>query len=211
MESEISKESKQSPELKGLVLVGGFSKRMGQDKSLISYHEMPHRVYLYQLLKKAGIARVHTSCRADQLAELKDLDPLADKFSPAGPMAALLTAFESDAYAAWLVLACDLPFMDLETIQLLIKNRNPNKIVTAFRSPEDGLPEPLIAIWEPGSQKYLMGAYRNGRRSPRQLMIQQDIHLINASDPLRFLNANDPVSYKEAMKRIENSEERIGP
>lgn len=37
------------PELKGLVLAGGRSTRMGQDKGTIRYRTAPHRKYLYGL------------------------------------------------------------------------------------------------------------------------------------------------------------------
>ena len=204
---EISVENKTSKEIRGLVLAGGFSKRMGQDKGLISYHGIPHRIYLYHLLKRAGLSQVHISCRTDQIEELHEFRPLADAFTPAGPMAALLTAFEENAHVAWLVLACDLPLMDLQTVQYLISHRDPSKIATAFRSPEDNFPEPLIAIWEPASQALLMDSYQKGKLSPRKVMLHHEICLLDAPNPQMLSNVNDPEALKSSIDQIKRSKE----
>ncbi|MEP6646951.1 MAG: NTP transferase domain-containing protein, partial [Saprospiraceae bacterium] len=40
------------PLVKGLVLAGGMSMRMGADKGMVHYHGIPHRDFLIQLLQK---------------------------------------------------------------------------------------------------------------------------------------------------------------
>ena len=59
------------------------------------------------------------------------------------------------AHAYWLVLACDLPFLDAETLRHLLRSRVVARAATAYRSSYDGLPEPLCAIWEPRTREPL--------------------------------------------------------
>ena len=54
---------------------------------------------------------------------------------------------------AWLVLACDLPFLDRATLQHLIAQRASARLATAYRSSSDGQPEPLCAIFEPAQPR----------------------------------------------------------
>ena len=101
--------TKNLPMLKGLVLAGGKSERMGRDKSKLEYYGIPQRVHLANLLSKQ-VDQVYISGRADQEEELQGSCPvLADKFIGLGPYGAILTAFMTDPDAAWLVIACDLP------------------------------------------------------------------------------------------------------
>src|SRR3546814_822414 len=98
--------------LYGLVLVGGKSSRMGHDKSIISYHGIPQREYLYNLLSEICDA-VFLSLRADQ--HIGDgLKFILDGNQYKGPYNGLMSAHHQFPHVAWLALACDLPLMDLK-------------------------------------------------------------------------------------------------
>ena len=56
------------PRLNGLVLAGGKSQRMGEDKGQINYHGKPQREYLYDLLN-GFTESTYMSCRPDQVSE----------------------------------------------------------------------------------------------------------------------------------------------
>ena len=147
------------PLLNGLVLAGGKSVRMGYDKGLIAWHGKEQQYYLADLLKDL-CNEVYISCRPDQQ---KDTDinykTLSDTFTNLGPYGAILSAFREQPDVAWLVVACDLPLLDIKTLEYLKDNRNSSSIATAFESPYNGYPEPLITIWEPKS--YPSKALRN--------------------------------------------------
>jgi len=63
----------------GLVLSGGKSTRMGEDKGLISYHGIPQRDHLYQLLNQ-DCDTTYLSIREDQKEEIAaEINTIVDK------------------------------------------------------------------------------------------------------------------------------------
>jgi molybdopterin-guanine dinucleotide biosynthesis protein A len=187
------------PPLYGLVLAGGHSARMGEDKGLIQYYGMPQREYLAGLLQPL-CQEVFTSCRAEQADEV--LNPLPDTIEGLGPFGGLLSAFRRYPDVAWLVIACDLPLLDEETIMDLIQHRNTSKIATAFNSPTEGFPEPLIAIWEPRSYPVMLQFLAQGYSCPRKVLINSEVQLLDAGAPQALRNVNTPEELEEVREMI---------
>ncbi len=187
------------PPLYGLVLAGGQSQRMGIDKGLIEYYGMPQRDYIARLLAPL-CEKTFISCRPDQAEEVAN--PLPDTFPGLGPFGAIASAFRRHPDAAWLVAACDLPLLDKETIAQLIGYRNPSKVATAFNSPVNEFPEPLIAIWEPRSYPILLQFLAQGYSCPRKVLINSNVELLNAGKPDALRNVNSPEEMEEAIALI---------
>jgi molybdenum cofactor guanylyltransferase len=179
--------------LYGLVLAGGRSTRMGRDKAALEYHGRAQLERAHDLLEKLA-ARVFVSVRPDQTR-----DPLRARFvqiidrgDVEGPAAGIRAAQEAHPDAAWLVLACDLPWLDVATLQHLIARRDPARMATAFRSTHDGLPEPLCAIYEPAAAAAVKEFLATGRNCPRKLLINSDTLLLDQPDTKALDNVNTP-------------------
>lgn len=187
--------------LYGLVLAGGKSQRMGQDKGLMEYHGQPQREYIAQELSNF-CDQVYISGRSDQ--KISSAFPaLSDSFTGLGPFGGILSAFRAHPDAAWLVVACDLPLLDQPTLQHLVTARNASKLATAFNSPVNQFPEPLIAIWEPRAYVSLLQFLAQGYSCPRKVLINTDVELIDAEDPKALMNVNRPEEYAQ-VKAILN-------
>ena len=200
------------PTIKGLILAGGRSTRMGTDKGKIDYHGKPQRDFIAEILMahpdKVGRGlniEPHFSIRAEQAAEFPENQKvIADTFLELGPFGAILSAFRHDPNAAWLVVACDLPLLDAEALKYLIENRNPNKIATTFRSPEsaEGFPEPLITIWEPKSYAILLQFMAQGISCPRKVLINSDVLVLDAPLPHALMNVNTLEEKEKAINYL---------
>ena len=188
----------------GLVLSGGKSTRMGTDKSLIEYHGIPQREHLYHLLSKV-CERTFISLRAEQEAKIPfGFATIADEEKFRGPFNGILSAHTRHKEVAWLVLACDLPLMDLPALEQLIKERNPEKLATAFANEEDPLPEPLCAIWEPHALHKAISYLEAGNGTcPRKFLINNDTKLVFPKNKNVILNANSKAEYIEALAKLE--------
>jgi molybdenum cofactor guanylyltransferase len=187
------------PPLHGLVLAGGKSERMGLDKGLIEYHGIPQREYIAGLLRPL-CQEVFISCRPGQAEGLKN--PLPDTIDGLGPFGALASAFRLYPDAAWLVIACDLPLLDEETIAQLIRYRDTSRIATAFNSPTEQFPEPLITIWEPRSYPVLLQFLAQGYSCPRKVLINSEVQLLDAANPQALRNVNTQEEMEEVMEII---------
>ena len=181
-----------NPKIFGLILAGGYSRRMGRDKALIEFHGLPQVEYAFNLLQSFCKA-VYLSKRPDQ-PSYKNFAFINDhpEFANRGPLAGILSAMKEDSQADWIVLACDLPFVNQETIKALTEHRDPKKIATAFISAHDRLPEPLCAIWEAHAYPSVLEMFNHGIHCPRKVLIKGDTHLIKASNPQWLENINTP-------------------
>jgi molybdopterin-guanine dinucleotide biosynthesis protein A len=182
-----------SPILEGLVLAGGRSVRMGEDKSQIEYHGIPQWQYLSMSLEDLGM-QVNVSCRAEQqeLFSRKGMNLVLDKVMDFGPMGGLISAFMNDSSKAYLTVASDLPNVNSAFLFELISQRDPSAFATAFINSEKGWPEPLITIWEPRSFLRIMQFVGVGITCPRKVLMNSPIKLIEPSDQRFLLNVNNP-------------------
>ena len=190
--------------LRGLVLAGGRSTRMGRDKALLAYHGRDQLQVAFDLLGEVAGPNF-VSVRADQIS-----DPVRARYAQVidgtegvGPIAGILAALRTRPAAAWLVLACDLPFLDAPTLRALIAGRDPSRVATAFRSAYDGLPEPLCAIWEPQCEPLLADFVAADGRCPRKFLLAHAARIIDLPRSNALDNINSTTEYRQAMQDLD--------
>ncbi len=191
------------PALYGLVLSGGKSTRMGTDKGVLEYHGVPQREYFYTLLEEL-CDEVYLSLRGDQLQDVfQNFNYIIDTDRYQGPFNGILSAHEKFPEMAWLVLACDLPLLDLDTLRTLVAERNAMLGATAMATKITGLPEPLVAIWEPqglsGAMEYLLSAESS---SPRNYLMNSHIKTVHPREDKLLYNANSQEEYQLAKLQL---------
>ncbi len=190
------------PILNGLVLAGGRSVRMGYDKGAVKWFGKEQRYHVADMLKPL-CREVFISCRADQKQQINgNYNVLEDTFIGLGPFGAILSAFREQPDKAWLVVACDLPLLETETFRSLVGQRNISNMATAFNSPDNEFPEPLITIWEPKSYPVLLSFLAQGYSCPRKVLINSDVNLIQAPNPDALTNVNTPDDLEKVKRTI---------
>ncbi|MEO9572350.1 MAG: NTP transferase domain-containing protein [Polaribacter sp.] len=183
--------------VKGLVLIGGKSTRMGRDKSQIDYHGKPQKEFVKELLENSNLETFYS------VQEGGNENEISDKFSNLGPFGGICSAFQKDPNAAWFVLATDVPFVNDKIIELLLKHRNPSKTATAIKGKGKDFPEPLITIYEPKAYPILLQYLAQGYSCPRKMLINSDVEIVEIDDAY-IRNVNTPEEYTEANKEINN-------
>jgi molybdenum cofactor guanylyltransferase len=181
-----------SKPLYDLVLAGGKSRRMGQDKALLVREGQSQLSYIASLLESIA-ERVFVSARRDQQddSERSRFATIVDRYEDIGPIAGILSAMDEHPDADWLVVACDLPNIDAETLRYIVEHRG-DEPFTAYRSSHDGLPEPLCAIYAAGSDTALRRFVDDGMLCPRKMLINSETLLLAQPNPAALDNVNTP-------------------
>jgi molybdopterin-guanine dinucleotide biosynthesis protein A len=192
--------------LHGLLLAGGKSSRMGCDKaSLVVFGGGPTQAQRAVGLLRKICARTCISLRSGQAVPtgLDGMPVLLDSPLAKGPLAGILAAFEEDPGAAWLVLACDLPFVSEELLAPLVARHAAGEVppFLAFASSGDGLPEPLCAIYGPAALPILKRHAALGNFCPRRIMAAENTALLALPDGARhaLANLNTPQDLEAAL------------
>lgn len=222
--------TKSKNNLCGLILVGGRSSRMGQDKGALEYIAGINQVtHLHSLLSEI-CKSVFISCRPEQITAeflspwrkseelLFDDEIFNNTFDTVsvrpleGPLIGILSAFKKYPESNWLVVACDLPFLTKESLCYLLEKHLSamTSAVTAYLNPDPdrNWPEPLCAIYTNSAQKYLLEHVDQGFKCPRKIltsMLQQN--LVNTislrkEDLNALSNINTPQEFKEAKSNL---------
>ncbi len=184
-----------APELRGLVLAGGHSARLGRDKAAL---EVGGQALLERAVTTLGrvVTEICVAVRPDQAS-----DSLRGRFSllldvaeGIGPAAGILAAHRAFPAAAWLVVACDMPHVTTELLAELVSRRDATRPATAFRAPADGLPEPLCAIYEPATlARFRREVEAGGDPSPRAWLVAERPVLLDAPGPDALDSINTPA------------------
>jgi molybdopterin-guanine dinucleotide biosynthesis protein A len=187
----------------GLVLAGGTSSRMQRDKAKLVYDGRSQLDRAVELLTR-HVSPVFVSIRPSQSA-----DPLRARYASIvdsvpgqGPMVGIRSALAAHPDAAWLVVACDLPFLSDLALSRLLAERDPAASATAYSSVHDGMPEPLCAVWEPKAAAEIQAFAATGRDCPRKFLMNHNVRLLVPQDRRALDNVNTPEEYDRALDLI---------
>ncbi len=189
----------------GLILAGGSSSRMHRDKAALKYRGSSQLDRAFGLASR-HVPEVFVSVRANQtLDPVRSQRPMiVDSVAGEGPIVGIRSALAANPTVAWLVLACDLPFLSDAAVEFLLRARDPAGFATAYRSAHDELPEPLCAIWEPAAASMLAEYQAGGGHCPRKFLMRYSARLLQPQDRRALDNVNTPEEYAHAIVALES-------
>ncbi len=148
--------------LYGIVLAGGKSSRLGQDKARLRFKG--------QDLLQRSVALLQKICPStwvvgrDASAHGLDVSWMLDDIPGIGPMGGIITALRR-LNASCLVISCDLPFLTDKMLARLVDARNRigyRKPMTVFWDEASGFIESLVAVYESWSLELLESSFKKG-------------------------------------------------
>ena len=191
-------------DLLGLVMCGGESRRMGEDKAVIEVREgVTQLAYVAGLLEKfCKKVAVSTGPSERSERELPEgLVGIADAEAVAGPMAGVIAGLKAAEPWGLLVVAVDMPFLEASHLLQLVNRRDPEKLATAFIA-EDGYADPMCAIYETRALGDMERLARVGKTSLRRFLESGEVERIAQERPYWLTSVNDPKALAKARERI---------
>jgi molybdopterin-guanine dinucleotide biosynthesis protein A len=147
---------------------------------------------------------VFESQRKDQTFELPNFtDVIYDSVKEVkGALCGILSAMHKYPDEHWLVIACDLPNLEANTLRKLVREfESESPQLIAYKSSYDGLPEPLCAIYPSGSARELLACSRKlNNHCPRKILMKMNARLIEQDNPTSLNNVNTNSEYHDFIK-----------
>jgi molybdopterin-guanine dinucleotide biosynthesis protein A len=183
--------------LRGLVLTGGKSSRMGTPKAELNYHGEPEYERCLKLLRQV-CDEVYLSVSDNWAPPQSDDTKTLHDGESAGPLSGVMAAFQKHPDAVWIVLACDLPFFDENALRALVAARDPAFQATCFVG-HQSRPEPLCAIYEPSAASAIAAALAEGRRCARHLLESLQSIRLTPENPNWVRNVNERGEFEQLL------------
>jgi len=195
----------------GMVLAGGRSRRLGQDKVLLLQDGETFLARSVGLLTR-HCAPVLVSGRDPAVPDERgvrtgvDARWLPDAVAGIGPMGGIIAGLRELARPL-VVIACDLPLLDDRTLARLLafrESRPSTALMTTFLQRETGFIESLVAVYEPGALEYLeasceQGIYKLSRALPRELRHELPY---SQEEAAVFFNINRPQDLEQLVELL---------
>ncbi|MCU1365378.1 MAG: putative molybdenum cofactor biosynthesis protein [Ilumatobacteraceae bacterium] len=156
---------------------------MGRDKALIEIDGLPMARRVAAAMRAAGIERVVAVGPADLAS---GLESVPDEHPGEGPLGGILRALEVAAPGSVLVAACDLPWLDAESVSALL-DAAPCDVAVG----RTGRIEPLFARWSPSCAATLQTLFDGGERAVHRALASLTVIEVGIRDEA-LINVNMP-------------------
>lgn len=195
------------PLISCIVLTGGKSIRLGRDKALEAFGtvNLVERVLSNLRLLKADLILVaNTHQDFSILSRSHEFRVVFDIFPEKGPLGGIYTGISSSTTDYNLVVACDMPFLNVDLIRYMVEIRNDYDLVV----PRKGkYYEPLHAIYSRNCLPVIDGMLKENELQVYQIIPLVKTRYVENSeierfDPkhLSFFNINTEADLEKARK-----------
>lgn len=189
--------------LTGIVACGGDSSRMGFDKGLITYFDLPQRYHVYEMLE--GLcASVYLSCNKYQARGIFSSCRFIEddeEFKGAGPLSGVLTALKHFPGSDLLVVGCDYPFLTRDALKNFIETALKKRRPAAFFDLTAGCYIPVIAYYPSGSEVSLLKWKDDSHYSLQQFLKEKRAIKHVPADLRCLISIDDPEAAAWVKKR----------
>lgn len=192
-----------------LIIAGGRSMRMGQDKRWL---EIDGRGMLERLCIKAArqpfaarylcVGRVTPELQ--QLAAQYGCELVMDAVSAQGPLAGLAQGLARLKTAYALAVAGDMPFMTFPELKPLLQQAAEHPAWQAIVPVVQGCWQPLAALYQRALVEPCTRALAQGERRLRTVLAQVPHGTVDFPSRIPFFNVNTPADFRLACGRMQN-------
>ena len=182
--------------LDALILAGGESRRMGQDKSLLPFAGMTLVEHIAAQLRPIACEVRISTADAQRHAHL-GLPLVTDLKPDFGPLMGIASGLHTSSRAWTLVVATDIPTLPLPLLPLLWAHAAKAPCVVPRTA--DGRLQPLFALYHRDLADEILSFLGRGERRVLDFVATCGARIVSAPD-VKIANLNNPEAYETIVK-----------
>lgn len=193
------------PDITGVILAGGLSRRMGRDKRRLSWEGEPFLDRVCRVMGSLFDEVLVVTAQEDYDCSHLSVRLVMDKIPQKGSLGGLYTGLAEAKHSLIFVVACDMPFLIKESIVRLCREQTGDVVVVKLAG---GL-QPLHARYSKKCVPIVKKMIHDGDLKIQNLLVQSCLStkyieesLFDDIDPYRqsFMNINTPADFEFAHK-----------
>lgn len=180
-----------------IIMVGGDSRRMGVDKSMLPIKGRPMVETIAEQLRGSFSQILISANEVGKLAFL-DLPIVQDGISGQGPLMGIASALEASDNELNFVVACDIPYIDLSYVRRMLLEANGVDAVVPTTGDEKY--EPLFAVYRKSALGAINSTLSSGGRKISDIFGRCRVRYIKL-EAKRFANLNIMADFEEFQEK----------
>ncbi|MGR6873527.1 molybdenum cofactor guanylyltransferase [Pseudomonas sp. HK3] len=184
----------------GILLAGGRSSRMGQDKALLRRDHRDMFFYMIDTLEPLPLNTIYISRNRDQIRYLTRYPMICDLHEKLGPLGGIYSVMKKSNSDGFLIVPVDLPLIETPDLNRLFKVGCEQNKPVYFEHHYLPLFLPNTADIEQYLKKVINGDIQT--RSIKNLCRRFDAIALTPNDETRLSNTNTPDQWREAEYAI---------
>jgi molybdopterin-guanine dinucleotide biosynthesis protein A len=188
------------PDVTGVLLAGGRSRRMGCDKALLQINGQPLYLRVIAVMQELFKQILIAGDRPD--LELPNIQSHADSY-PGSSLAGIHTGL-SAATSDWIFIApCDMPYPDRRIFELLLQRRDQVSAVIASTA---GMPEPVFGLYHRSCLLHVEEMLQQNYFRIQELFKRIPVRLVDSAEfpqgwQRAMANVNTPEDLQQVLKQ----------
>ncbi|MDD2550044.1 MAG: molybdenum cofactor guanylyltransferase [Bacilli bacterium] len=180
-----------------IILAGGKSSRMGQDKALLPIGNIPLIQHIINQLQE-HFDELIIGANNPQLYAFTGLRVVSDLERGKGPLMGIYTCLKASSNQVNFITACDIPEMNINLIRNMINLAGAYGIVVPVSA--SGYYEPLYAVYQKGMYKQAKQLLSNNSGRIIDLINAANIKTVDFKDSDWHQNLNKKEEYLHYLK-----------
>ncbi|MHC4474652.1 MAG: molybdenum cofactor guanylyltransferase [Planctomycetota bacterium] len=181
-----------------IIMAGGGSTRMGQDKSMLPIRGQPMIARIYDQLRPHFaqiLVSANDACKYGFLGAEVILDRTADR----GPLMGIASALKASANDVNFVMACDIPEIDIAFVRAMIRQLRDNDVVLPMTG--SSRYEPLLAVYKKGLLATIEHSLAAGKNRIMDALRCCKVKHVDLRGAQWLTNLNSMSDYREFLKK----------
>jgi molybdopterin-guanine dinucleotide biosynthesis protein A len=181
-----------------IILAGGESTRMGQDKSMLQIVGKPAIKYIFDQIRPYFNQILISS---DNLSEYSFLsvDIVPDRITGRGPLMGIASALEASANEVNFVIACDIPKVDIDLVRMMVRESREFDAVIPKTGPL--WYEPLFAVYKKSTLTIIEKLIASGNNRVIDIYEHCKVKYVDLPFDQQPKNLNTMKDYSEFMRK----------